>query len=252
MLKCSALCAGRTPPMIVTTTPEDAPLPNLLTPEAAYATSLPASISIWDQVVRFGRVYLQNRTMDDLVAAARLAASQAASKLDNNGSQPILLDLPCTMFAIKAASAPDIMLQATKALRFAPAIIRLAEKVVAGMGSSMLPADRTSATTSASTAASFNGLHLRLEQDAKDWTRTLGGTEVGSQSLSGQHGAPLLMASHYVHTSRTAEYDYASVCVCQVPQYDWCWRSSIRQCSAYYQYSHTSSRTVCTTAAAMI
>jgi hypothetical protein len=167
--------------MTVATTPEDVPLPNLLTPEAAYATALPPNISTWDQVVRFDRVYLQNRTMDDLLAAARLAASQAASKLDNNGSQPIVLDLPCTMFAIKAASAPDITLQATKALRFAPAIIRLAEKVVAGMGSSMLPVDGMPATTSAR-AASFNGLHLRLEQDAKDWTRTLGGTEVGSQA----------------------------------------------------------------------
>ncbi len=161
-------------------TPEDTPLPNLLTPEAAYAINLPANISSWDQVIHFGRVYLQNRTMDDLVIAARLAASQAASKLDNNGSLPMLLDLPCTMFAIKAASAPDLMLRATKALRFAPAIIRLAEKVVAGMGSSMLPAAGTSSTTART--ANFNGLHLRLEQDAKDWTRTLGGTEVGPRT----------------------------------------------------------------------
>jgi hypothetical protein len=163
----------------VATTPANATLPNLLAPEAAYATGLPPGIASWDQVARLAQVYLQNRTLPDLLAAARLAASNAASlaasRTNISSPLPVLLDLPCTMFAIKAASAPELLLEATRSLRFAPAMVQLADKVLAGMAASL---QAGGAAAAAGASPEFNGLHLRLELDAKDWASILGGREV--------------------------------------------------------------------------
>ncbi len=181
--------AGRSPPLTAATTPAGAAaLPDLLAPQAAYAPGLPPGVASWDQVARLAQVYLQNRTLPDLLAAARLAASNAASlaasRSNSSSPPPILLDLPCAMFAIKAASAPALMLEATRSLRFAPAMVQLAGKVLAGMAASLqagaaAAGQRDEAGGGAAAAPpAFNGLHLRLELDAKDWASILGGREV--------------------------------------------------------------------------
>jgi len=69
----------------------------------------------------------------------------------------------CTCSDSEKAQAAE----AAKTLRFAPALIQLADKVLAGMEASGL--------------TPFNALHLRIERDVKDWTEYMGGEEVRPQ-----------------------------------------------------------------------
>lgn len=114
------------------------------------------------------RVYLHTHHLRKLVDKAAFlvsrAASNAAIHVDKYRRQfpPMLLDLPCTLFAIRTRLLPAATV-AARNIRFAPEMLDLALLVLKRM------ADRDAQ------GSMFNGIHLRMELDAFDWARTLGG-----------------------------------------------------------------------------
>jgi hypothetical protein len=89
----------------------------------------------------------------------------------------MLLDLPCTLFSITTADQP-LFASIAQHLRFNPAMEALADQVVAGMVRAAVGAGPPgSSSSSSSDFEGFNGLHLRMEKDATDWSNILGGIE---------------------------------------------------------------------------
>lgn len=112
-------------------------------------------------------VYLQSIPLRNLVHTIKLAITGAASnavvKLDRYRRRfPVMvLDMPCTLFSLRTRLLPAASV-AARNLRFSPDIAHLADTVLQRM------ADSRSTTL-------FNGLHLRMELDAIDWARIMGG-----------------------------------------------------------------------------
>ena len=77
----------------------------------------------------------------------------------------VLIDLPCTLFAVNLRSplAEALAVEIARRFTFSPLMQTMADKIIAKMGTS------------------FNGLHLRLEKDAKDWASLSGGLDALEQ-----------------------------------------------------------------------
>ena len=55
------------------------------------------------------------------------------------------------------------MTEVARSLEFAPAIVEMADRVVAAIARS---------------SPAYNAVHLRIEKDARDWSQIMGGPEV--------------------------------------------------------------------------
>ena len=172
------------------------------------------------QVVRLEGTYQAALPLADLVDEAReravraamaavSGARQAAAARGERGAAsdprydappPIVLDLPCALFSVEVLGSP-LAAAVARALRFAPEVSALADRVVAaiaagGGGAADAAAAARAALAAAEGAAAgsprrlaadarfwrsgaggFNGLHLRVEADARDWLRAMGGRE---------------------------------------------------------------------------
>jgi hypothetical protein len=95
--------------------------------------------------------------------AVNQLVSQAAKQLMLSAKlqrpPTMLADLPCNLFSVilDSPGADRVIESVARSLAFAPSLERLADKVRAGLGEA------------------YNGLHLRLEKDAKDWATLSGG-----------------------------------------------------------------------------
>lgn len=90
-------------------------------------------------------------------------AAQRAMATHGLDSPPTMLaDLPCSLLLIQldAGGAENVVASVASSLRFAEPLQRMADKVMRGIGTA------------------YNGLHLRLEKDARDWQRQQGGAEM--------------------------------------------------------------------------
>eukprot|EP01025_Chloroclados_australasicus_P029867 TRINITY_DN2984_c1_g1_i1.p1 TRINITY_DN2984_c1_g1~~TRINITY_DN2984_c1_g1_i1.p1 ORF type:complete len:520 (-),score=-1.73 TRINITY_DN2984_c1_g1_i1:147-1706(-) len=72
----------------------------------------------------------------------------------------VILDCPCTFFAINTQSSLPLVSNIAKSMQFSQKIRDIANQVM-----QQLPTN-------------YNGIHLRLEQDAKDWETILGGEQL--------------------------------------------------------------------------
>ena len=122
-------------------------------------------------LLQLDNVYLQTHHLRKLVDTAAFVVSRAASNAAVHIARyrrrfpPMLLDLPCTLFAIRTRLLPAATV-AARHVRFAPEVLDLASLVLKRMGEKIAGAQGSPA---------FNGIHLRMELDAVDWARTLGG-----------------------------------------------------------------------------
>lgn len=73
----------------------------------------------------------------------------------------LVLDLPCTFFALRTARISVLPTLVAALLPFNAALEELAARTVRAMAASGVPV--------------FNGVHLRVEKDAGDWTIIMGG-----------------------------------------------------------------------------
>lgn len=142
-----------------------AKLPRLIDPHASYQRYSMDGFG-FNQVVKVPNVYLQTKDLQEIVQHLRtkiVEQAMASARHINNHTrepQPILVDLPCTMFWTKSGDNHALRLVAQN-LQFAPEVVAAADQVLKGMV--------------ALGYGEFNGLHLRLENDAADWTNVIGG-----------------------------------------------------------------------------
>ena len=90
----------------------------------------------------------------------------------------VVVDLPVTLFMLRTNNNLEFVSKVANKLYFAPILHQLADKVLRGM---------------AQHAMVFNGAHLRVEADAMDWARSMG----GFASYWGE----------YIKAMRTAEFN---------------------------------------------
>lgn len=79
---------------------------------------------------------------------------------------PITQPLPPPL---RRCSTLPVVTEVARSLRFAPALHAMADRVIAGV-------------TQGGTLP-FNGVHLRVEKDARDWASIMGGQEVSRQGV---------------------------------------------------------------------
>lgn len=145
--------------------PSNATMPDLRFPQVAYQSYRISQFSELQHTVR-GDLYLASQELPAVLEKMKkdiVSASSQASKRLSKYSRvfpPVLLDLPCTLFSLKFS---DLQPAATVArhLKFSSKIEAIAEMVLQGV------------TRHGSVA--FNGLHLRIEEDATDWQAIFGG-----------------------------------------------------------------------------
>ncbi|GAB4814864.1 hypothetical protein N2152v2_001910 [Parachlorella kessleri] len=144
--------------------PAGAPLPDMAVPAVAFpAYTQPGSDP--RLVARLEGLYLKPRELPELAEQAKQAAASAveAAKRQDPALQPslVLLDLPCTMFAVRTNSSLPLVGRVAQSLPFSPAVQSLADRIVQQL--------------TQGGALPFNGAHLRLETDAHDWQRIMRG-----------------------------------------------------------------------------
>lgn len=176
--------------LVVYKTPALMPFPDLTAPELAYPGYIQQDINP-KQITKVSGVYLKNMDMPELVEKARRAVIDHSAKLlrEDNAMDLnyIVLDLPCTFFMLRSLSNLRVVTEVARSLEFAPAIERMAERIVDKIAKS---------------AAGFNAVHLRIEKDARDWSQIMGGPEavwnayVGSMRQAGfTANVPMYVAS---------------------------------------------------------
>lgn len=153
--------------MVLHRTPSLRPFPDLTQPESAFPLYPLGSLDP-NLVVRMEGVYLKNLELADLMERARAAVvGQATSILKDDPAadlQYVVLDMPCSFFALKAVSNLPVVTEVAKSLKFSPELHALADRIV-------------DAVTEGGTLP-FNGVHLRIEKDARDWAAIMGGQQV--------------------------------------------------------------------------
>lgn len=119
-----------------------------------------------DTVVRMDDVYFMNYDMSELVEHARATVvNKAATLLKADPSRTLdrmTLDLPCTFFSLRTLSNLRLVSEVAGSLKFSPAIHAIAERVLTGIRKEH---------------SEFNAVHLRVEKDAEEWIKILGGPE---------------------------------------------------------------------------
>jgi hypothetical protein len=117
-----------------------------------------------EQIVQLPDVYLQSLhawRLWDRAADAALAKHQALADAGWPADTPVVLDLPCPFLGVMTLTCLDEVQEAAAALRFNRTLVAMARSVIAGMRRNGVPR--------------YNGAHLRLEKDAVDWARVMGG-----------------------------------------------------------------------------
>lgn len=111
-------------------------------------------------------MYLKALEMHQLVAMvtrAVVSTGQQYMVQKNVTHVPyVVVDLPVTLFMIKSSYDIDLASRVASNLPFAPALHKLADKVLAGL---------------AMLGDGFNAAHLRFESDAWEWRMIMGGTD---------------------------------------------------------------------------
>lgn len=92
------------------------------------------------------------------------AASRTRRLRSSNPVRYVVLDLPCTFFMLRTLDDLALVGEVTRSLRFPPSVHALAARIVEGV--------------TGGGKRSFNGAHLRIEKDARDWAMILGGPQV--------------------------------------------------------------------------
>jgi len=122
-----------------------------------------------------------------MAAAGRVLRADPAARVPG-----VTVDLPCTFFALRTTGRHlGAVSDVARTLRFAPAMVALADRVVAGMAAataekgeggggaastSTSPSRSLLSSNSTSPPLRFNGVHLRIESDARDWYSIMGGS----------------------------------------------------------------------------
>eukprot|EP00879_Flechtneria_rotunda_P013450 GHRR01014043.1.p1 GENE.GHRR01014043.1~~GHRR01014043.1.p1 ORF type:complete len:592 (+),score=161.63 GHRR01014043.1:229-2004(+) len=117
-----------------------------------------------DQIVRLGETYLQSMHIWYIWDRAAEKILQKHKQLVEAGYPPsttVVLDLPCPFLSIMTLTCMEAAQEAATALKFNKTIVQMARTVINGM--------------KAKGIQRYNGAHLRLEKDAVDWARILGG-----------------------------------------------------------------------------
>ncbi|KAI7838016.1 hypothetical protein COHA_008197 [Chlorella ohadii] len=153
--------------MAVHRTPALKPFPDLTQPEVAFPR-YPAGDLDPNLVVRLEDVYLKALDLGELMDRARQAVvghARGIRKDDLEAELPyVVLDLPCSFFSLRSLSNLPMVTEVARSLAFAPRLHAMADRVVAALtDGGRLP---------------FNGVHLRVEKDARDWASIMGGTQV--------------------------------------------------------------------------
>eukprot|EP00887_Chlorella_sp_A99_P002549 scaffold6.g2549.t1 len=153
--------------LVVHRTPELRPFPDLTQPDVAFPMYPQGGIDP-SLVTRLEGVYLKDLDMSELMEMSRAAVVGLASSVlkDDPGAdlQYLVLDLPCSFFMLRSLSSLRVVTEVAKSLHFAPPLLALADRIVEGMtAGGQLP---------------YNGVHLRIEKDARDWAMIMGGQQV--------------------------------------------------------------------------
>ena len=167
----------------VTVTPPTglAPFPDLTQPGSAFPTAPPPPGLNLTLHARVPGVYLNAAPLAALADRVRAAVVEAAAPLlradPDARLPPAVVDLPCTFFAIRTADVLPLVADVARTLPFAPSIVALADRVVAGAAAAARapPPGPLASPSSPLPLAPFNAVHLRLESDARDWTAIMGG-----------------------------------------------------------------------------
>jgi hypothetical protein len=138
--------------------------PDCMHPQDAFPRhDVPSGVKA-EQIVQLPDVYLQSLhawKLWDRAADAALAKHQALADAGWPADTPVVLDLPCPFLGVMTLTCLDEVQEAAAALRFNQTLVGLAKTVIAGMRRSGV--------------SRYNGAHLRLEKDAVDWARVMGG-----------------------------------------------------------------------------
>ena len=119
-------------------------------------------------ITNISDIYLRAYDMTELlnlvtVAAAKTARQYMVSTNTDEAPPYVVVDLPVTLFMLRSSNNLNLVSKVANKLYFAPMVHQLADKVLQGM---------------AEHAPYFNGAHLRVEADAMDWARSMGGVAV--------------------------------------------------------------------------
>lgn len=102
------------------------------------------------------------------------AASHLRSPALLHRPPPHVRSYPAGPASLAARSALPVVTEVARSLAFSPRLHALADRVVEGVtDGGRLP---------------FNGVHLRVEKDARDWASIMGGQQVGGDAAGGAAG----------------------------------------------------------------
>ena len=198
-----------------------AELPDVTRPATAFPTTPPPA-KVGGRTAAHARVpgiYMASSPLPTLVDRVRVAAAAAVAPTlraaPDARPPPIVVDLPCTFFTVRTLDSLPLVTDVARTLAIAPDIIALADRVVAAVASAahVRPPPRLRGRRAGDLPlAPFNGAHLRLESDARDWTAILGGPAalwgayVGAARTAGCDAhIPLFIASGLLSYGATAQ-----------------------------------------------
>ena len=118
-------------------------------------------------VTKLTDVYLRAYGMAELVEMVTAAVAETAQQYMLSGEADeapyIVVDLPVALFMLRSSDNLHLVSKVASKLYFAPVVHQLADKVLQGLFEH---------------APYFNGAHLRVEADAMDWAKSMGGIEL--------------------------------------------------------------------------
>jgi hypothetical protein len=153
--------------MAVHRAPSLTPFPDLSQPELAFVQYSQPELDP-SLITRLYDVYLKAMDMGELISVAReQIVGHAAGLLRSNPDYDIpyiVLDLPCTFFALRSVSALRVVSEVARSLEFPLNLHAMAQRIIDGM--------------TKQGQLQYNGAHLRVEKDAKDWAMIMGGQQI--------------------------------------------------------------------------
>jgi len=155
--------------LIMHPTPSLSPFADCTVPETAYPLYKPAGI---DQkfILKLEGIYVKALHIRDLERSAiekiLLHALELMAADPDNEIPAIVLNLPCTLFAIQSSSELKLFETIARSLHFNPDIVEMANYITSN--AQLRDGERFN----------FHGAHLRFENDASDWVKNMGGKEV--------------------------------------------------------------------------
>lgn len=157
----------KTQGMAVHRAPSLTPFPDLTQPDIAFPMYEQPELNS-ELITRLGGIYLKAMDMAELVSASReVVVAHAATLLKKDPDRDIpyiVIDLPCTFFSLRSVSSLRIVSEVARSLEFPKLLHAMAQRIIDGM-------------TQHGTH-SYNGVHLRVEKDAKDWAMIMGGPQI--------------------------------------------------------------------------